>query len=67
MKRATNQVGKALRDDARISSAKFKVGEDAKSDRRVCIKGGAGEARNVISAREAEELFNIRCAQRINA
>ena len=67
MERATDQVGEALRDDARISSAQFKVGEDAKSDRRVCIKGGACEARNVFSAREAEELFNIRRAQRINA
>ena len=67
MKRATDQVGEALRDDARISSAQFKVGEDAKSDRRVRIKGGACEARNVFSAREAEELFNICRAQRINA
>ena len=67
MKRATDQVGEALRDDARISSAQFKVGEDAKSDRRVRIKGGACEARNVFSAREAEEFFNVRRAQRINA
>ena len=67
MERATGQVGEALRDDARISSAQFKVGEDVKSDRRVCIKGGACEARNVFSAREAEELLYIRCAQRIDA
>ena len=67
MERATDQVGEALRDDARISSAQFKVGEDAKSDRRVRIKGGTCEPRNVFSAREAEELFNICRAQRINA
>ena len=59
MERATDQVGEALRDDARISSTQFKVGEDAKSDRRVCIERGACEARNVFGAREAEELFNI--------
>ena len=67
MERATDQVGEALRDDARISSAQFKVGEDAKSDRRVRIKGGTCQARNVFSAREAEEFFNICRAQRIDA
>ena len=67
MKRATDQVGEALRDDARISSAQFKVGEDGKSNRRVCIKCGAGEPRNVFSAREAEEFFDICRAQRVNA
>jgi hypothetical protein len=67
MERATDQVGEALRDDARISSTQLKVGEDAEANRRVCIEGGACEARNVFSAREAEELFNIRRAQRINA
>jgi hypothetical protein len=59
MERATDQVGEALRDDARISSTQLKVGEDAEANRRVCIERGACEARNVFGAREAEELFNI--------
>jgi hypothetical protein len=67
MQRAADQVGEALGHHAGISPAQLKVSEDAKSDRRVCIKGGACEPRNVFSAREAEELFNICRAQRINA
>jgi hypothetical protein len=59
MERATDQVGEALGHDARISSAQLKVGEDAEANRRVCIERGACEARNVFSAREAEELLYI--------
>jgi len=66
MERSADEVGESFGHHTRITTAHFKVGEDLESSRCVRIERGTRKSNDIFGAWEAEELFNIGRAQRVN-